>query len=120
MQFVPLFDVEFVNRLAEEVIVPAPRAIQHSDDAQQRRLSRAGGAHDGDKFPRLNIKIDSAHQEKLIRSGLNHFFQISQPNQWFNNFSLPLSRQSGNQPLKSLPSSRLYRKWPVRSNPPSA
>src|SRR5712692_6139710 len=55
MQLVPLLDVEFVHAFAEEVIVPAPRAIQHSDDAQQRGLSRARRAHDGYKFTRLNI-----------------------------------------------------------------
>src|SRR5260370_24658065 len=107
MQFVPIFNFEFVNVLAEEVIVPAPRAIQHSEDAQQRRLSRAVSAHDGDKFPRLNIQIDSAQQEELIRSGLDHFFQISQSNQWFHNFSLPHCRESGQQHSKSLPVSLL-------------
>src|SRR5258708_2525603 len=78
VQLVPLPDVELVDGFAEEVIVPAPRAIQHSDDAQQRGLPGARRAHDGDKFPRLDIQIDSAQQIKLIGTGLNNFFQISQ------------------------------------------
>src|SRR5712664_3559314 len=104
MQFVPLLDVEFVNRLAQEVIVPGPRPIEHSDNAQQRGLPSPRGAHDGDKFPRLNIQIDSAQQVEFIRTRLDNFFQVSQLNQWFHNLSLPHCRESGRHHSKSLPS----------------
>src|SRR5260370_39255772 len=55
VKFVALFYVQLVNRFAQEVKISTPCAIQHSDDAQQRGLSRARGAHDGHKVAGLNI-----------------------------------------------------------------
>src|SRR6266478_2155373 len=102
MQLVAFLDVELMHCFAQEVVVAAPRPIEHSDDAQQRGLSRPRGAHNRDKLARLNIQIDSAQEIKFIRPGLDNFFQISQLNQWLHNFSLPHCRESEQQHSKSL------------------
>src|SRR5260370_14745181 len=50
VKFVALFYVQLVDRFAQEVILSAPRTIQHSDNAQQRGLSRTIRTHYGHKF----------------------------------------------------------------------
>src|SRR6266851_7080298 len=45
MQFIALLDVEFMDRFAEEVVVPGPSAIEHSHDAQKGGFSRPGRPH---------------------------------------------------------------------------
>src|SRR6266850_8508666 len=92
VQLVALLDVELVDGFSVEKVISRPRTIQHSKNAQQRGLARAGRPHDGHKFARLNIEIDSAQQVKFIRSGLDYFLQISQRYQRFHIGSLRFER----------------------------
>src|SRR2546429_3592436 len=94
MQLVAFLDVQLVNGLAEKVIVPGPRAIQHADDTQQRRLPGARRAHDGHKFPGLDIQIDAPQQKEFVRASLDCLFETSQLNQRFHVSSLRFERRS--------------------------
>src|SRR5216684_6010215 len=87
VQFVALLDVEFVDRLIEKVVFSAPRAIEHSDDAEQRGFSRAGRAHEGDELAVLNIQRDAPQDEKLAASRLEGLLEISHLNQRFHKLS---------------------------------
>src|SRR5216683_768699 len=55
MQLIALLDVEFMDRFAEEVVVPGPSAIEHSHDAQQRGFSGPGRPHNRHEFTGFNI-----------------------------------------------------------------
>ena len=77
VQFIALFDVQFVNRFAVEIIFTNPRAIEHPDNAEQSGFSGAGRSHDGDKLGGLNIQIDAAKQEKTVGARFNGFFEIA-------------------------------------------
>jgi hypothetical protein len=90
VQFVAFLDVQFMDGLLEKVIFAGPSAVQHADDAEQRRFSRAGRTHESDEFTLLNIQRDAAQNEKLASAGFEYFFKISQLNQRFHVCSLSL------------------------------
>jgi hypothetical protein len=77
VQFVALFDVEFVNGFAIEIIFANPSAIEHSDNAEQSGFSSAGRSHNGDKLGWLNIQIDTTKQKKTVRARFNGFLEIA-------------------------------------------
>ena len=80
VQFVALLDVELVHGLIEEVILAAPCAVEHSDDAQQSRFSRARGPHNGHKLARQNVQVDAPQHEELASSLVIGLFQTAQLN----------------------------------------
>jgi hypothetical protein len=57
-----------------------PAVIQHAHDAQQRGFSRAGRAHDGDKFALFYIHIDPAQQPHRARWALDSLFNVPELN----------------------------------------
>ena len=68
VQLVPVFLLEPVDRMIEEVILAGPVAVVHANQVQQRGFSGAGGAHDGHEFALLDVDIDSAKHERFGRS----------------------------------------------------
>ena len=82
VQFVPLFDAEFVHRLFEEKIFAGPRSVEHSKNAQQRRLASPRRAHDRDKLARLNLQRNTAKHEVFAASQIVSFLQILELNEW--------------------------------------
>ena len=62
------FGVELVNGIFEQVILAAPRGVEHPQNTQQSGFARAGGAHDGDELAFLNVHIDAAQDEILRRA----------------------------------------------------
>src|SRR5260370_17858213 len=55
VQLIAFLDVEFVNRLIEKVVFAAPRAVEHADEAEQRRFSPPRRSHKLAQFPANNI-----------------------------------------------------------------
>src|SRR5712692_3740749 len=80
VQLVALLDVELVHRLVEEVILAAPGAVEHPDDAQKRGFTRARGPHNGDKLARQNVQVDAPQHEELATSLVIGLFQTAQLN----------------------------------------
>ena len=95
VQFIPLLHIQLVYRLIEKVVLPRPRAIQHPDNAQQRRFAGPRGPHNGDELTLSNVDAHPPQQEKLVRSRLDGLLQIPQLNQRFHKFSFsdPLTLQ---------------------------
>ena len=87
VQLVALFDAQLVNRLFQKVELPAPRPVEHADDAQQRGLPRARGSHDGDEFAAVDLQRDPAQEKELVWAGLDRFFKIAHSNQGFHRCS---------------------------------
>ena len=52
--------VEFVDGMAEEVILTFPGAVEHADDGHQGRFAGARRAHYGDEFAFANFGVDAA------------------------------------------------------------
>src|SRR5438270_9114822 len=88
VQFIALLHIEFVDRLIEKIVFAAPGAVQHADDAEQRRLSRAGRPHERDEFALLNIDINSAQHEKFAAARLEGLLEITHLYQRFHKLSL--------------------------------
>src|SRR4030095_15207838 len=72
-----LFVGTFVNGLAEKVVLPAPRAIKHPEDAEKRRFARAGRPHDGYELPFHHFKVDAAQGKVLFCACRKVLFNIS-------------------------------------------
>src|SRR6266436_157348 len=92
MQLIALLDVEFVDRFAKKVIVPSPRAVEHSHDAQQGGFPGPRWPHNRNELAGLNIQVDAAQKIEFIRTRLDDFFQVSQLNQRFHIGSLRFER----------------------------
>src|SRR5262245_31177236 len=71
-----------MNSLAEEVIFAGPVAVEHPEDAQERRFSCAGRPHDGYKLAFFNVHADSAQDESLAGPRCESLFDVSQFNHW--------------------------------------
>src|ERR1700683_532624 len=50
VQFNAAAIVQFMDSVIEQVVLALPGAVEHSNDAHQRGLSRPWGAHDGDEI----------------------------------------------------------------------
>src|SRR5258708_3365475 len=46
VQFIALFDIEFVYRLIQKVVFTVQRAVEHADNAEQPGFSRPGRPHE--------------------------------------------------------------------------
>ena len=68
--------VHLVHRVIQEVILPLPVAIQHSNDAHQRGLPRAGWTHDGDKLALVDFELDAPKHPASSRFGLIGLFDV--------------------------------------------
>ena len=58
-----------MHRSVAEKIFAAPTVIMHSKNVQERRLSSAGRAHDGNKFALRDIDVDVAQDIKEFSFG---------------------------------------------------
>src|SRR5580700_1145711 len=81
-----------MDRLAIEVVLAGPRAIEHPDDAEQRRFSGSRGAHEGDKLARLNLQRYAAQNVEFAAARLVNLLHVPQLNQWFHARSLAVNR----------------------------
>jgi hypothetical protein len=79
--------VEFMHRVFEQIIFALPRAIEHADDAHERRFSGARGAHDGDELAVFDIEIDPAEHPGFSRTGFIRFFDVDHSNQFAPTFN---------------------------------
>ena len=68
--------VHLVHRVIQEEILALPIAIQHSNNAHQRGLPRAGWTHDGDKLALVDFEIDAPKHPASSRFGLIGLFDV--------------------------------------------
>src|SRR5438046_8245761 len=68
LQFVSLFDAEFVYGLLKKKIFTGPGPVEHSKYAPQCGLAGPGRAHHGDELPRLNVQRNTT-QHKVFPAG---------------------------------------------------
>src|SRR5215471_11774354 len=55
VQLNPVFRFQFVNGLAEKVVLTLPDAVEHSDDREQRGLPGTRRSHDGEEIALSDI-----------------------------------------------------------------
>src|SRR5262249_25416533 len=87
VQLVLFLDIQLVSRLPQKVVFAGPCPSQHSNNAQQRRLSGTRRPHDRDELACLDVQPDSPEQEKPVRPRLHRFLEVSQLNQRFHAIS---------------------------------
>src|SRR5262245_4542639 len=63
VQFHPLLRLHLMNGTVEKIEFAGPGAVEHTQDAQQRRFSRAGRTHDGNEFALLDLRINAAEDK---------------------------------------------------------
>jgi hypothetical protein len=68
-----------------EVELAAPLVVEHGEHAEQRRLPRPAGSHDGEELALRQMEIDAAQDEVLGASRLVAALEILQ----FDHDSLP-------------------------------
>src|SRR5258708_349569 len=90
VQFIALFDIEFVYRLIQKVVFTVPRAVEHADNAEQRGFSRAGRPHERDELARKNVQRDAPQNKKFASAGLKGLLEIAHLYQRFHKLSLML------------------------------
>ena len=73
-----------MDRLAQEVILAGPIAVEHSDDRKQRGLAGARWSHDRDELALFDVQVDSAQDKRFAYAGLVELFDIPK----FNNVPL--------------------------------
>src|SRR5437868_13964000 len=69
VQLRALLQVELMDRLLEQVVLTAPGAVEHSNDAEQRRFSRTGRPHNGYEVAFLNVDRDAPQDVIARRAG---------------------------------------------------
>src|SRR5258708_12761398 len=77
IQLRPFLAVEFVHHVFEEKVLSRPAVIQHSDNAQKRRLARSGWPHDGDKLTVFHGQVDPANQPHASPPTLHALFTLA-------------------------------------------
>jgi hypothetical protein len=87
VEFVAIFDAEFVDGFAIEKIFAGPGAIEHAENAEQRGFACAAGAHDGDEFAGGDVQGDAAEDEEFAAAGIVGFFEMVETNQRFHESS---------------------------------
>ena len=65
-----------VNRVAEEEELARPRAVEHAENREERRLAGARRAHDRDELARLNLPRDPAQHVRSPRGRLEHLLDV--------------------------------------------
>ena len=65
VNLVPVFFLQPMDGMIEEIILAGPRAVMHSDQVEQRRFACAGRSHDGNELSFLNVHVDAAKHERL-------------------------------------------------------
>jgi len=74
----PLFGLELVDRLIEEVVLAAPITIQHPEDIQQRGLARRRRPHDSDKLAFLDLQRNLPQDIILARTRFVALLDVAQ------------------------------------------
>src|SRR4029077_2214442 len=77
MKLIALLYIESVERLAVKVVFAGPRAIEHPDNTQKRRLPGSRGSHERNKFTRLNLQGDAAQNIKLTPTRFVNLLHVS-------------------------------------------
>jgi len=77
VKLIALLYIESVDRLAVKVVLAGPRAIEHADNAEERRLPGSRGSHERNKFTRLNLQGDAAQNIKFAPSRFVNLLHVS-------------------------------------------
>jgi hypothetical protein len=70
-----------VDRLPKQVVLPTPAAVEHAEDAEERRLSGAGWPHHRHELPRLDVERDPPKDVESAGSRLHRLFDVAQRDQ---------------------------------------
>src|SRR6185437_5106847 len=88
VQVCPLLTIELVNQVVGEHILSSPAVIQHPNNAEESRLTRAGWSHHCDELTLFYVQVDAAEQPRRARRALYRLLNIAKLNQclvlkWF-------------------------------------
>ena len=77
VQLHPVLGFHAVHRVAGEFELAGPRAVEHAENAQQRRLARARGAHDGDELTFPNFHVDAPEHVAAAVAAFIKLFDVA-------------------------------------------
>src|SRR5687767_14780457 len=66
----PLLDAQLVHLVLEQLVLARPRAVEHSDDPEQRRFPGARGTHDRDELALTDVEVHATKNPRPGRAGV--------------------------------------------------
>ena len=76
VQLHAVLGLHLVNGMIQKIELAGPRAVQHADDAEQRRFAGARGTHDSDKLAFLDVHFDAPQDVGAAVARFVEFVQI--------------------------------------------
>ena len=77
VKLIALLYIEAMDRLAVKVVFAGPRAIEHPDNAEKRRLPGSRRSHERNKFTRLNLQGHATQHIKLTPARFVNLLHVS-------------------------------------------
>ena len=73
-----LLRAQGLHLLAVQFVLAGPGLVEHAQDGQERRLARAGRAHDGDEVAVGDVEVDAPQEEELTCALLHRLLDVAQ------------------------------------------